>query len=328
MMPYKSDFATINIPVLSISGYYGDGCDLWYLKEHYKHNKNADHYLLVGPYDHFGAQGSRKSPVLRGYTIDPVAQIDTPAITFEWMDYIFRGGKKPELLKDKINYQVMGANEWKHAPSLDKAGTQTLTLYLTDTKIGDKYQLSETRPAKAGSLHQEVDFADRKTTNNAEYYPFPIVGGKPNLSNGLAFISEPFGEPVEISGTFAGEIKATINKKDMDLGVVLYEVMPDGALFHLSYVVWRASYARDMSVRQLLTPGKVEAIPFDQTKMVSRKLSKGSRLLLTLNVNKHAFAQINYGTGKDVSDEDVNDAKAPLQVAWHNDSYVKVPIWK
>jgi uncharacterized protein len=43
--------------------------------------------------------------------------------------------------------------------------------------------------------------------------------------------------------------------------------------------------------------------------MISKRLSKGSRLLLTLNVNKHGFSQINYGTGKDVSDESITDAE-------------------
>jgi|SRR5436305_1228847 len=110
MVPYQEDFARINIPVLSITGYYDDGqiSALQYLKEHYKHNQRADHYLLIGPYDHFGAQSSRKAPVLNGYAIDPVAMIDTPEITFQWMDYVLRGGEKPALLKDKINYQVMG----------------------------------------------------------------------------------------------------------------------------------------------------------------------------------------------------------------------------
>jgi hypothetical protein len=328
LVPYKEDFAKINIPVLTISGYYGDSSCMHFLKEHYKNNKNADHYLLIGPYDHFGAQGSRKDQVLRGYEIDPVAQIDTPAITLQWMDYIMRGGKKPELLKDRINYQVMGTNEWKHAPSLEKMSNEALTLYLTDKKSGNYYQLSKEKPVKPGFLYQEVDFADRKTTNNADYYPVPIIGKKPDLPNGFSFISEPFDEPVEISGTFLGEIKLTINKKDVDIGLVLYELMPGGEVFHLSYFVGRASYAKDMSMRRLLTPGKVESIPFDRTRMVSRRLSKGSRLLVTLNINKHPYAQINYGTGKDVSDEDINDAKPPLQIKWHNDSYVRIPIYR
>lgn len=329
MVPYKDEFAKINIPVLTITGYYDDGQQsaLHYLKEHYKYNKNANHYLLIGPYDHFGAQSSLKAPVLNGYAIDSVAQIDTPEITYQWMDYVMRGGKKPELLKDRINYEVMGANEWKHAPSLEKMSNEMLTLYLTDKKSGNYYQLSREKPSKPGFLYQEVDFADRKTTNN-DYYPDLIVGKKPDLSNGFSFISEPFDEPVEIDGTFLGEIKVSVNKKDMDIGVVLYEVMPNGELFHLSYFIGRASYARDMSIRRLLTPGRVESIPFEKTRMVSRRLSKGSRLLVTLNVNKNPFAQINYGTGKDVSDEDISDAKVPLTIKWQNNSYVKIPIWK
>ena len=332
MVPYKEEFAGINIPVLTITGYFDDAQQsaLWYLREHYKYNHRAEHYLVIGPYDHFGTDRSRKDSVLRGYTIDPVAQFDTQELIFQWMAYIFRGAKRPEFLKDRINYQVMGTNEWKHAPSLEKMSNEMLTLYLTDKKsanYGNYYELSREKPTKSGFLYQEVDLADRKTTNN-DYYPDLIVGKKPDLSNGFSFISEPFDEPVEIDGTFLGEIKASINKKDMDIGVVLYEVMPDGELFHLSYFIGRASYARDMSVRRLLTPGKVEAIPFFRTRMVSRRLSKGSRLLLVMNVNKNPFAQINYGTGKDVSDEDINDAKTPLQIKWHNDSYVKIPIWK
>ena len=81
------------------------------MKEHYKYNDNADHYLIIGPYDHWGAQG-RPASVVRGYAIDPVAKINTQQITFQWLDYVLRGGEKPALLKDRINFQVMGTDEW------------------------------------------------------------------------------------------------------------------------------------------------------------------------------------------------------------------------
>jgi hypothetical protein len=51
-------------------------------------------------------------------------------------------------------------------------------------------------------------------------------------------------------------------------------------------------------------------------------------LLVVLDVQKSAAAQVNYGTGKDVSDESVADAKEPLRVLWHNDSVVNVPVWQ
>jgi putative CocE/NonD family hydrolase len=328
MVPYQQDYAKINIPVLTITGYYDDGqvSALHYLREHYKYNKQAEHYLIIGPYDHFGAQRGG-TPMLRGYAVDPVALINTREITFAWLDYMLKGDKKPEMLKDRINHEVMGANVWRHAPSLEKVNNAFISLYLTDKKRNGHYQLDTKKPSTQGFLPQEVDLADRKTTNN-DYYPYPIIRDSLDFSNGLAFISEPFDGPVAVDGMFSGVLKASINKKDMDIGVVLYEVMPDGRYFHLSYFLGRASYAKDMSTRNLLTPGKVETIPFERTRMVSRQLSKGSRLLVLLNINKNPFAQINYGTGKDVSDEDIRDAKEPLKIKWYTDSFIKIPVWR
>jgi len=326
MVPYQTDFAKINIPVLTFEGYYDDGqiSGLSYLIDHYKYNPKANHYLIIGPYDHFGTQHGGDA-MLRDYQVDPVALISTRDLTFQWMDYILKGGKKPAILKDRINYEVMGANTWKHAPSIAKMANQTLKLYLSEVKPDSNYQLSPVKPIKKASIYQEVNLADRKTSNN-DYYPYPIIKKQLDRSNGLFFISKPFDKPVEVNGMFSGELKATINKKDMDIGVVLYEVMPNGDCFELSYFLGRASYTKDNSQRHLLHPGVEETIPFSKTRLVSRQLAKGSRLLVVLNIDKNPFAQINYGTGKDVSDETIKDAKEPLKIKWSNQSFIDVPV--
>ena len=197
MVPYKEEFAKINIPVLTITGYYDDGqiSALRYLREHYRYNKRANHYLIIGPYDHFGAQRGGV-PVLRDYPVDPVALINTREITYQWLDYILKNGKKPPILKDKINYEVMGQNEWKHAPSLEKMHNKVLTFYLTNVRSGNFYQLSLKKQGTSSFISQEVDFADRNTKNNNDYYPYPIIEQQTDTSNGLFFISEPFEEPV------------------------------------------------------------------------------------------------------------------------------------
>jgi uncharacterized protein len=120
MVPYKKDFEHFNIPVLTITGYYDDAQQsaLDYVKENYQYNPQAEHYVVIGPYDHLGTHHAEKTEVLRGYAIDPVAQFSTPELVYQWMDYVMRGGPKPALLKDKINFEVMGANEWHHVSSL------------------------------------------------------------------------------------------------------------------------------------------------------------------------------------------------------------------
>ena len=328
MAPYKNDFTQINIPVLVFDGYYNDSqnSSLYYIRELQKYNPKTPVYAVIGPYDHFGTQiGGEKE--LYDYKVDPVSIINIKKITYQWFDYILKNGEKPEILKDKINYEIMGANEWRSAPSLDKMANGFLKLYLSDSKRGKFYSLKDKKAAQKKYLYQEVDFADRQVQNN-EYYPDPIIRKEIDTANGFAFVSEPLKEPILINGSFLGEIKASINKKDMDVGVTLYEVMPNGEYFHLSYFLGRASYAKDITKRNLLKANEIESIPFSNTHLVSKQLSKGSRLLVVINVNKNPFSQLNYGTGKEVSNETIQDAKEPLKVKWYNDSFVKIPIWK
>lgn len=328
MTPYGKEFAHINIPVLVFDGYYNDSqnSSLYFIRELQKYNPKTPVYLIIGPYGHFGTQvGGEKE--LYDYKVDPVSIINIKKITYQWFDYILKNGAKPALLKDKINYEVMGANEWQSAPSLDKMANGFLKMYLTENKSGRFYTLSDKKPTQKKYLYQEVDFANREIQNN-EYYPDPIIRKEIDTTNGFAFISEPLKESILINGSFLGEIKASINKKDMDVGVTLYEVLPNGEYFHLSYFIGRASYAKDSTKRNLLQPKEIESIPFSNTHLVSKKMSKESRLLVVINVNKNPFSQLNYGTGKEVSEETIKDAKEPLEVKWYNDSYVKIPILK
>lgn len=328
MLPYKEEFSKINIPVLSTTGYF-DGGQIgatYYLREHYAYNSQANHYFLIGPYGHFGSQGYPDS-TYRGYKIDPVANIPIHDIIYQWFDYILKSGPKPAFLKDKINYQVMGSNEWKHTSSLSKMSNDTLTFYLSNAASKAPYRLSTQKLAKEGFVMQQADYKDRDSYNSY-YYLNKVIYDSLFANNGLLFVSEPLAKPLEISGCFTGELKAIINKKDMDCSVVLFELTPEGKYFYLSYFMGRASYAKDKTKRHLLTPGKKEPIPFSNTYMTSRKLSKGSKLVAIINVNKSPFEQINYGTGKDVNDETIKDANVPLKIKWLNDSYLKVPVWK
>ncbi len=328
MAPFGKEFAEINIPILAIDGYYNDSqnSSLYYLRELQKYNPKANQYLIIGPYGHIGAQREGEATI-NGYKVDSNALINTKKITYQWFDYIFKNGTKPEMLKDKINYQVMSANEWRSAASIDKMSNDFLTFYLTNDKLGKFFFLNSKKPIKNSFLSQEVNFADRENSNN-DYYPDPIIRKEIDTSNGFNFISEALNEPILINGSFLGTIKASINKMDMDIGVTLYEIMPNGEYFHLSYFIGRASYAKDVTKRKLLIPNVVEAISFSNTHLVSKQLSKGSRLLIHLNINKNPFSELNYGTGKEVSTETINDAKELLKVKWYNDSFVKIPILK
>ncbi len=76
----------------------------------------------------------------------------------------------------------------------------------------------------------------------------------------------------------------------------------------------------------MLTPGKRERLDFKSVRLTSRQLQPDSRIVVLLNVIKQPDFQINYGTGKDVSDETIADAGEPLEIRWFGDSFVELPV--
>jgi len=336
VIPYKKEFARINIPVLTTAGYYfgGPGGALYYFQQHYKYNPKAEHYLVIGPYDHLrghggtvGVLGENFFKVLAGYELDPVAQLDMPELRYQWFDYVFKRGTKPALLKDKVNYEVMGANVWKHAPSLAAMGNQKLRFHLRAVRAGDAYQLTESKPANDAFITQTVDLADRSDVDRVS----PgggIVDKVIDTLDSIEFVSDPLLQPIELSGLFSGRLDFITNKKDFDFNILIYELTPTGEYVQLSPYWARASYIRDPSHRQLLTPGKRTQLDFESGRLTSRQFQAGSRVVVLLQGMKGSGMQINYGTGRDVSDETIADAKEKLLIKWFSDSYIDVPVRK
>ncbi|HSL70113.1 MAG TPA: CocE/NonD family hydrolase [Longimicrobiales bacterium] len=329
MIPQDQEYASITIPVLQTAGYFfgGPGGALWYFLEHYKHNPRALHYLLIGPYDHFQAQRGVVTPLgdtatyIAGYESDPVARIDLVAsLRYQWFDHALRGGSKPALLQDRLNYQVMGANRWKHAPSIAAMSNDRLRLYLNPARSGSRYTLSAAPGAANTWITHTVDLADRSDADAG--MPAPI-----DTSNAITLVSEPLEADVEVSGLLSGHLELIANKRDFDFSITLYELMADGRYLHLPPYTSRASHVGSVRERRLLAPGARERLDFEsRVRMMSRQLGVGSRLVMVLSVVKNPGQQINYGTGRDVSDESVADATEPLTIRWLPGSYVELPI--
>jgi putative CocE/NonD family hydrolase len=326
MTAYGNDFARIGIPALTITGYYDDAqiSALEYFKEHVKRAREAEHYLVIGPYDHRGTHWRQKPTELRGYTLDAVAQLDSQELKLAFMDHVLRGKPKPGLLADRVNFEVMGANEWRHAPSLGAMHGIPMRLYFSDQKDGEWYSLPNRQPTGSRVVH-EVDLADRVKYHNFHAFPLEIVQGPLQMVTESVFATAPFQAATGVMGEFEGELLITTNKRDFDLGITVFEAMPDGRLFHLARALQRASYSESREKRRLLSPGKEQRVRF-VTSLVARRMQAGSRLLVLVDVNKHPFAQINYGTGKDVSDESVKDAGEPLRIEIRSGSYLEVPL--
>ena len=335
MGPTGSEFARINIPILTITGYYDDDQRgaLYYFNQHHQYITNTQHYLLIGPYDHGGVQEDDPPANVWGYSIDSAAQLSIGDVMFGWFDHVLKGAPLPDLLKDKINFEVMGENRWRHVSSLRQLDNDTLTFYLSSAHdTGNQCRLVHA-PDINSSADQYADFSDRNDFKDHDKYYIngdgPVLSKVLDLPQGfLAFASDPTSRDFELNGSFIADLEASINKKDADLMIDLYQQTPDGKYFQLSNNSFRCSHLKDISRRQLLTPGQPTRLYFDNSFFTSRRIEKGSRLILVVGIAKSSDLEINYGTGKDVSTETIRDAGEPVHIHWRLASCrIRLPVW-
>ena len=321
MTPQGREFAAIDIPVLATTGYFDGGQlgVLHYFQQHRQHRPDANHRLLIGPYGHTAMQAG-PAEVEAGYRIDPVARLSLSALRLQWFDHVFKGAPMPPLLQARVNYQVMGANVWKHADSLETMAARRLRLHLQ----ADEQLQEQAPPPRPGALATlRVDFKDRSDAD--EPLPTLRLSRDFKLRHALGFRSALLPEGGEISGLFSGRLRFIANQRDLDFSVTVYEEMASGEVFELASWLQRASYARDRTRRQLLRPGRIEQIDFQAQRLVSRRLASGSRLLLAVGVPKQRDLQINLGSGKDVSLETLADARQPLRLQLLPGSWIELP---
>jgi uncharacterized protein len=328
MIPFGEQFAHINIPVLTTTGYFAASAPaaLYYFTQHTQFDPHADHTLLIGPYDDAAMRRGAVS-VLHGYQVDAAALIDLRELQYQWFDHILKGSATPPALMDRVNYEVMGANEWRHAATLEAMAGESQRFYL-DAGSGERHRLTRRKPTKPDFVLQSVNLADR--SDAAWVAPTELVFKTLPTHNDIAFVSEPLTKPTEFSGQFSGRLDFTVNKMDMDLNIALYERLSSGEYIRLFDPLneFRASYAKDRATRHLLRAGERQELSFTSERITSRRLQAGSRLVMVLGINKRPDREINYGTGNDVSEESIADGKIPLKIHWHSGGYIDIPVRK
>jgi putative CocE/NonD family hydrolase len=333
LIPYKDQFRHVKIPVLATTGYYAGGevGTLYYFTEHYRADPHANHTLVIGPYDDGSMQHGAPAS-LQGYQVDQNALVDLRDLRYQWFDHILKGADKPALLQDRVNFEVMGSNEWQHAPSIEAMGKDGLKLYLdagaasNDPLKGEGHRLTLRKVSDTTFVQHNVNFADRSDQTLPP--PNGIVSKSLQTRNAVMFISDPLKKSAEFSGLFSGKLDVTINRMDVDLTISIYELLGSGdyvELFDPPYE-FRASYAHDRVNRQLLRAGERQQLTFKSDRLTSRKLEAGSRLVVVIGVNKRPDRQINYGTGGAVNQESSDDGQVPLRIRWYSDSYIDLPI--
>lgn len=306
-LPFEKQFAQIGVPVLTSISERGDGiAALYYFGEHRRYRPDADHSLVIAS-----------------------ESLDQSELRLQWFDHVFKNAGEPSAIKDRVNVQLDGGGnasaDWRHAASIEALASARLSLHLAAGESAERHRLTDAAVPGDGYIEQSVKLADRSDT--AQPWTTVADGKQLRLRHALAFVGEPFAQAVEISGLPSGTLDFELNRMDVDLNFTLFEQLASGEYRQISEPYeFRASYAKDRVHRQLLRAGERQQLAFRSERFVSARLAAGSRLVLVLGVNKRPDREINYGTGRDVKEESIEDARPALRLRWYVGSRIEIPV--
>ncbi len=337
-----AEYNRINIPILTITGHYDDDQPgaMHFYQQHMESDSPARdrHYLIIGPWDHGGTR--TPSTEFGGLKFDEASLVDMNALHTAWYDWTMKGGAKPEFLNDRVAYYVTGAEEWKYAPSLEEISNRSLKLYL-NSKNGSPNDvfhsgfLQAEPPTGSPPDHYTYDPLDlRPAELEREHVEDYLTDQRSHLNlfgNGLVYHSQPFDEPLEITGYAKLVAWIAIDVPDTDFQLILSEILPDGRHIELSYDFLRARYRNSLRHPELVTPGEINRYEFSFATFFSRRIAKYSRLRLIIRCPNSIYFQKNYNGGGAVNEESAVDARTAHVTLYHDaehPSYLELPVFK
>jgi hypothetical protein len=319
------DFATqsdrFDVPAVFVDAWYDYGvAETLQLFELFQKNAvsrraAANQFLILAPSTHCSYGNATANTVIGERPLGD-ARIDLDGLQLRWFDYWLKGNGEAFSGIPRVQYYLMGRNEWRQADAWPIPGTKQVSWYLgsggnANTRLGDG------RLALQSSRGQVVD---RFVYDPAS--PVPTLGGQTcctGLEKGegaydqsgnelrrdiLVYTSDALAEGIEVTGTLEVVLYVESSAPDTDFTAKLVDVYPDGRAFNVQDGALRMRYREGFSRSLLMKPGEVYEIHLD-LHATSNYFDKGHRLRLEISSSNFPRWDRNLNTGGRNFDEHV-----------------------
>lgn len=301
----SKDFATIDIPTLTMTGWY-DGDQpgaLFYWRGLMANAANRErHFLIVGPWRH--AETFRGGSIkFADSEFSPESIVDNKAIHLAFFDWCLKG-TSPRFDSPRARVYVTGANVWRTFDDYPPAAAAARRLYLTsggraNSSAGDGKLTWE---PSADAPPDRFTF-DPKSPVPTDMEPWGLDRRSiQQRSDVLVYTSEVLQDALEVIGSVVVNLQAASDARDTDFTAVLSDVGPDGRAISLGPMVGirRGRYRNGYDREELLTPGKVEHFRIELFD-IAHSFEPGHRIRLEISSSAAPMYNPNQNTGNPVA---------------------------
>lgn len=267
-------------------------------------------FIIISPSLHCGSESMTERTIIGERDLgDP--RRDFWRIYLEWFDHWLRGADNGITEMPKVQYYLMGKNEWRSAEAWPLPGTAFTKYYLhSDGKANSRFgtgKLSTTPPAQ--------EPPDRYVYDPAT--PVPTTGGTfcctetPGLDGGaldqseveirqdvLVYTSPVLDKGVEVTGPIDAVLYVSSSAKDTDFTARLVDVYPDGTAYNVQEGIFRTRYREGFDKKVWMSEGEVYPVKID-LHATSNYFGPGHRIRLEVSSSNFPRFDRNLNTGGD-----------------------------
>jgi len=336
---------TVDVPMLFMDSWYDYGAaetlamfNQFQEKGLSKRTRN-NQFIIIGPSTHCGYPYATENTIVGERELGD-ARLDFFGLQLDWYDYWLKGIDNGVTDMPKIQYYLMGKNEWRSADQWPLARTTYKKLYLdsggeANSRLGDGVLKFE--PPKRDVVDQFI--YDPAT-------PVPSLGGHTCCTGTdteaggydqssiemrddvLVYTSAVLEKGIEVTGPLKVVLQVSSSAKDTDFTAKLVDVYPDGRAFNIQEGAMRMRYRESLSKQVFMTPGQLYEIELD-LHASSNYYAAGHRIRLEVSSSNFPRWERNLNTGGNNYDE--TEWKIATNRVHHTKehlSYVVLPVIK
>jgi putative CocE/NonD family hydrolase len=317
---YFSEKDTIDVPMLAISSWHDVNVghtlyrfNLFREKSLSKKSRN-NQFVIISPTGHCGSEEASEHTVMGDLDLGD-ARLGHNEIYLRWFDHWLKGVDNGISNMPRVQYYLMGKNEWRSAAEWPLSATRYIRYFLHSDGMAN---------SRFGSGRLSVDAPpDGVTTDSFDYDPAtPVpsaVGEKGSIHGGpfggpldqrnlemrhdiLVYTSKPLPAGLEITGPLEAVLYVSSSARDTDFTVKLLDVHPDGRAFNLRAGILRARYRDGFDREVWMEPEKVYKIQI-QMDPTSNYFATGHRIRLEVSSSNFPRFDRNLNNGGENFDE-------------------------
>ena len=299
------------VPALILSGWFDDnGMGTTEALDLVRDWPEGTWKTILGPWKH----GGNAEYDLHGiYMGEDALRYDMDLQSMMWLEHFLKGADNGIERTPKVEYYTLGENKWKTADAWPPENGKVMRIDLKGER--DSYIYDPDNPAT-----HIIDMSENEIGVPEDYTQ------EEKREDFLLFSSEPFQEPVTVTGDVVAHLFVSCDCPDTDLVLRMTDVDENGKSVKLADGVMGVKYRNGFEAPQYMEPGKVYEVTIRTTK-ISNMFLPGHRMRFTITSSAKNFIFPNSNTKDGFNSEKKQKATVTIHQDGAYQSYVEVVMY-